>query len=1275
LAEYTIFGPSARTGFVAASDGAAAGGINLGMAFKVTGITGWRAVGVKVFVPAGTPAAGVGPQGAWSAYLFTTSPGTGGKPQPATLTRSVDFSPVPVRGQWNEVRFVSPLALTPDTVYWASVFCSDGTYGTQPGVDFATERTSIESTNLRAPAASTVLPGNGSYAYASKGSLPNEGAGTWYGLDVIVDDDGNLAAAFGDTITITDAVTATRGGLPTTVTATATVTDPLGLASTDIEAMPIGGPTGIATVTRQLLDTRIVWGSVIDQGGAAGPSFAVEPTAVTPGVCFHVRFNCQIAGGRIYKPPALTGTVPICLWAQDGTKLAETSLTGLVADTGGWRDWTFPAPVDVTPAGGQYTVSFFSAGGQFSFSQWIWHGQDYVNPPFHVPMFRENTQGRFDGAAYGTGATHVMPANHTATNYYIDVRAQWTVSTPRYPGGTGYYDQWVNGPSQFAFPVGVFFADPEFLAGYMGLGVNTLVGGGMDDTYSAAVRSSGIDWWPTLDLPSVVTATIAGVLEDVALATHIRGYFLGDEPDLINLDPVGFRTPQYFKDLRAAIRRMDSTRMTMINLGRLPPYNMGFVNLPAGGIVEANDIWRGYSDAADLLSIDWYNMTTDQAFGLFGIWTYPVITQRAVELSDGRIPAWGYVETTAQVPNEPTPTQVYRASWAHLIAGAQGIVFFDHRFADADVTQDFAAMLHNPAMSARVESLAAQLQTLAPVLHAAEADLVTTVSSSGAMAAPLGGYAAGAKIPIHYATRLTGGRGYLFAQAIRPGATTGTFTVPSAADQTLTVIDEGRTVTADSAGVFTDSFPADYGVHLYSWPAAGGGDGGGGASALADLHDPAFVGPAYYDQWSKGPSSSLGYFPILAYHMNLAQWSGLAARLVACNITGILMAYDQSADYIINVAVANGLEIVGIGSEAQWHEDPANNIDAVYPTQQSIISSYSMSDEPNQGGSVYALDQGTPADDAGAELYIEDANAQKAADPNRPIMGNWTKDLNEWNNGYGPPGWGEADVEEHHRRMMAAIDIGSFDAYAWIDENEWYMDDPGFGTRHVGSWIYGHLIDRIQYFNPDVPAYGFLECTRSGDGVNTIMPGMIKSGAWMMVAHGARGFCYWPRDFHGTDVVLYAGADEFITEFSVFADHQWDTNYAAMQQVNGEILSHAVAINSPTITGCSATGTGGVPITVLGKDVGGKLWMLVMADGSETHPMGNQTPMTGTITVPSVIAPGTVLNVVGESRTVTVGAGHTFTDTFGTTTETPWPLIRPIPPLTYGYAHHIYEEA
>lgn len=96
-------------------------------------------------------------------------------------------------------------------------------------------------------------------------------------------------------------------------------------------------------------------------------------------------------------------------------------------------------------------------------------------------------------------------------------------------------------------------------------------------------------------------------------------------------------------------------------------------------------------------------------------------------------------------------------------------------------------------------------------------------------------------------------------------------------------------------------------------------------------------------------------------------------------------------------------------------------------------------------------------------------------------------------------------------------------------------------------------------------------------------------------------------------------------------------------------------------------------MTVLGKDFGGKLWLLVIADGNEAHPMSNQSSMTATITVPDVISAGTVLNVVGESRTVTVDASHQFTDTFGTTTETPT-SVRSIPPLTYGYQHHVYQQ-
>lgn len=446
-------------------------------------------------------------------------------------------------------------------------------------------------------------------------------------------------------------------------------------------------------------------------------------------------------------------------------------------------------------------------------------------------------------------------------------------------------------------------------------------------------------------------------------------------------------------------------------------------------------------------------------------------------------------------------------------------------------------------------------------------------------------------------------------------------------------------------------------------------------AALTALHDPAWIGPEYYAQWSKGPSTALDYFPILAYHMNLNQWSGLPQRLVDCNINGVMMAFDQTNEGVVQTAKDYGMTIVGISALQRWG-DPAvaNNIDTVYPSLQNIITAYSMADEPNQGNSVYEkYGNGTEAQDVGAAKYVEDSTAQKLADPNRPIIGNFTKDVFEWNL-TGPPGWDSTEVERHNRTMLQSLNITSGDVYGWVDEYEWYQDDPTYGTHHVGAWVYGHLIDRLRFYNPNAPGFGFVELCRSGDGVNTIMPGMVKTAVWNIIAHGGRGYTYWPRDFYGQGINLYAGANEFIGEFSAFADHQFDAQAAAAGQVNGEVQALTTRINSPTILGFSAVGQSGVPVTVLAKDFYGKLWMLVQSDGNESHPMSNQTNMTATITVPSAISPGTVLNVVGEGRTVTVNSSHQFTDTFGTTTETPWATVRTIPPITYGYAHHIYEQ-
>jgi hypothetical protein len=105
-----------------------------------------------------------------------------------------------------------------------------------------------------------------------------------------------------------------------------------------------------------------------------------------------------------------------------------------------------------------------------------------------------------------------------------------------------------------------------------------------------------------------------------------------------------------------------------------------------------------------------------------------------------------------------------------------------------------------------------RINALVDALNSPNTNIVTAVTSSNVTSGPLGGTYG---VPMHYCTKDDGTHQYLFAMGIRPGSTTATFTIPSWAGQTITVLDESRTVTVDGAGVLTDSFPADYTVHLY----------------------------------------------------------------------------------------------------------------------------------------------------------------------------------------------------------------------------------------------------------------------------------------------------------------------------------------------------------------------------------------------------------------------------------------------------------------------------
>lgn len=438
---------------------------------------------------------------------------------------------------------------------------------------------------------------------------------------------------------------------------------------------------------------------------------------------------------------------------------------------------------------------------------------------------------------------------------------------------------------------------------------------------------------------------------------------------------------------------------------------------------------------------------------------------------------------------------------------------------------------------------------------------------------------------------------------------------------------------------------------------------------------PDFVGPSYYAKFKNGPSSSMSYFPIYTYQVNLTQWSQLPSRISEMGVNGVDNAYDGASQADIDRAAQSGMHVNIAGPDD-------------FSSQGQIVTSYAMQDEPNTEGDKYAMTScphSPPPNDPCAKAYVHDANAYRSADRTRPVWGNFGKEIEEWNE-YPPSGWTTAQFEQHLRTEIRSLDIVSADYYAWTDPYEMTDSQAGDTTcktgylTHCGAWVYGHTQDRLRYYAPNIPTYGFIECCGGGGGSgpeNQMTPGMIQSSAWNILVHGGRGIVWWTTDFvdssPGGDPrdKPYSGAT-YYGDYALYGDHQWDPQYDAARDVDQQIEASAPELNSPTVDGISASGQNGVPVTTLGKDYHGKLWLLVQADGDAAHQLSNTATMTATVTLPAAVPAGTVLTVVGENRTVTVNSRHQIADTFATTTETP--TYDGGVPITYGYQHHIYRE-
>jgi hypothetical protein len=161
-------------------------------------------------------------------------------------------------------------------------------------------------------------------------------------------------------------------------------------------------------------------------------------------------------------------------------------------------------------------------------------------------------------------------------------------------------------------------------------------------------------------------------------------------------------------------------------------------------------------------------------------------------------PVWAFVEVGE--PMTPglhiTNAQIRAAVWHSIIAGARGIIYFNHSFNGPCVTNNVLRDC-GPALRDAVRALNAQIQSLRDVLDA-------PFVASGFSASP----------NVRAMAKWQGGHFYVFAGTAGTTSATGSLAIPCVGSATATVVGENRTIPV-SGGAFTDSFADGNAVHIY----------------------------------------------------------------------------------------------------------------------------------------------------------------------------------------------------------------------------------------------------------------------------------------------------------------------------------------------------------------------------------------------------------------------------------------------------------------------------
>jgi len=366
-------------------------------------------------------------------------------------------------------------------------------------------------------------------------------------------------------------------------------------------------------------------------------------------------------------------------------------------------------------------------------------------------------------------------------------------------GGPDFYGRFSNGfpTSASYFPIGIWLesvVDPADLFKDKAIGINTYVAITSDSNLSL-LRANGMK----------VLLQQSEWVRSASPGSETAGWEIRDEIDMQMSPDAGYAEVLRIKGLLPGDRRL-----------RFNNYGKGVM------FWETDAQAARYVNAVDLVSNDVYWFTDPTVCGaseggaLFVRATrdlttaecrrgsnYGTVVRRMRGLVTPRAsrPVWAFVEVGQPFPNAPlppiTPTEVRSAVWHSLIAGARGVIYFNHSFGGPCPSQHVLREGCYAAMRASVSSLNAQIRSLAPALNAPS--VVSGWTSSPTTRAMLKAYR---------------GDLYLFAGAAENVGAQGSFTIPCAGDAPATVVGENRTIPL-RGGAFTDTFGDGIAIHIY----------------------------------------------------------------------------------------------------------------------------------------------------------------------------------------------------------------------------------------------------------------------------------------------------------------------------------------------------------------------------------------------------------------------------------------------------------------------------